>query len=241
MARIAHMVAQAQAARSPTERFVERFAARYTPLVIALAVLLAFGPLRFQSPETAPAPVPAWATDATPVGQVSLRPTHKVGAFTYRCGECHRIYPWPRAAGGEFTKHSGIHLEHGINSRCLNCHHPTNREAFVDDFGHEIPWDQPQEMCAKCHGPVYRDWQHGSHGRINGYWDTQRGEQVRLQCTACHDPHHPPFQPLASAPPPHTLRMKPQHVAPHSGARNPLRLGYINHAGDDAAVPGEEP
>ena len=43
LSRIAHMVAQAQAARSPTERFVERFAARYTPLVIALAVLLAFG------------------------------------------------------------------------------------------------------------------------------------------------------------------------------------------------------
>ena len=44
LSRIAHMVAQAQAARSPTERFVERFAARYTPLVIALAVLLAFCP-----------------------------------------------------------------------------------------------------------------------------------------------------------------------------------------------------
>ncbi|MBN2296629.1 MAG: cation-translocating P-type ATPase, partial [Pirellulales bacterium] len=40
LSRIAHMVSQAQAARSPTERFVERFAARYTPLVIVLAILL---------------------------------------------------------------------------------------------------------------------------------------------------------------------------------------------------------
>lgn len=44
LARIARLVSQAQAARSPTERFVDRFAARYTPLVIVLAVLLAFAP-----------------------------------------------------------------------------------------------------------------------------------------------------------------------------------------------------
>ncbi len=44
LARIARLVSQAQASRSPTERFVDRFAARYTPLVIALAVVLAFGP-----------------------------------------------------------------------------------------------------------------------------------------------------------------------------------------------------
>ena len=44
LSRIAHMVSQAQASRSPTERFIDRFAARYTPLVIGLAVVLAFGP-----------------------------------------------------------------------------------------------------------------------------------------------------------------------------------------------------
>jgi len=44
LAHIARMVEQAQASRSPTERFVDYFARRYTPAVIFLAVLLAFVP-----------------------------------------------------------------------------------------------------------------------------------------------------------------------------------------------------
>ena len=43
LARIARLVEQAQAARSPTERFIDRFAARYTPLVIGMAVFMALG------------------------------------------------------------------------------------------------------------------------------------------------------------------------------------------------------
>lgn len=41
LARIVQMVEQAQAARAPTQRFVDRFAQVYTPLVFALACLLA--------------------------------------------------------------------------------------------------------------------------------------------------------------------------------------------------------
>jgi Cd2+/Zn2+-exporting ATPase len=44
LAHIARLVEQAQAARSPTERFVDHFARRYTPTVILLAVLLACVP-----------------------------------------------------------------------------------------------------------------------------------------------------------------------------------------------------
>ena len=49
IARIVHMVEQAQASRAPTARFIERFSAVYTPAVVAVAVLtvlvppLAFG------------------------------------------------------------------------------------------------------------------------------------------------------------------------------------------------------
>ena len=44
LAQIRRLVEQAQASRSPTERFVDRFARRYTPSVIALAVVLALFP-----------------------------------------------------------------------------------------------------------------------------------------------------------------------------------------------------
>ena len=49
IARIVHLVEEAQASKSPTARFIERFSARYTPFVILVAVLtvlvppLAFG------------------------------------------------------------------------------------------------------------------------------------------------------------------------------------------------------
>ncbi|QNP59723.1 heavy metal translocating P-type ATPase [Paenacidovorax monticola] len=41
LSRIVHAVEQAQASRAPTQRFVDRFAAVYTPIVFVLAVLLA--------------------------------------------------------------------------------------------------------------------------------------------------------------------------------------------------------
>lgn len=48
LARIIHAVEQAQASRAPTQRFIDRFAAVYTPAVFALALLTALGwPLVF--------------------------------------------------------------------------------------------------------------------------------------------------------------------------------------------------
>jgi Cd2+/Zn2+-exporting ATPase len=44
LAHIARQVEQAQVHRAPTARFVDQFARRYTPVVIVLAVLIAFGP-----------------------------------------------------------------------------------------------------------------------------------------------------------------------------------------------------
>jgi len=44
LAHVRRLIEQAEAARSPTQRFVDRFAARYTPAVIALAVCLATVP-----------------------------------------------------------------------------------------------------------------------------------------------------------------------------------------------------
>jgi len=92
-------------------------------------------------------------------------------------------------------------LRHGENRFCLNCHHPTNRNAFVDYDGSEIPQKDVVLLCGKCHGPVYRDWKAGVHGRQNGFWKADLGEKTKLRCIQCHDPHQPKFQPMKPLPP----------------------------------------
>lgn len=215
--------------------------ALWVPVVLlAFAAVWAANPLPFLNPVPAATRIPSWATDTTPVRQPKLKPNYVAGVFTYRCSDCHRIIPSPAETDRKLTQHKEIQLEHGLNTRCFNCHHRTNRDAFVDDYGNEIPWDQPQLLCAKCHGPVYRDWQHGAHGRTNGYWDTSRGTQTRRKCIECHDPHRPPFQPLVPAPGPHTLRMGPHEFGAHGQGHDPLRLGEHRGTPDEDVVSEEK-
>jgi hypothetical protein len=196
------------------------------PLVLfALAGVLLRGPWQFIDPTPPPTVVPAWATDTTPVRRPTLKPEIKLAGYTYTCSDCHRLFESPLETTRSLTQHRDIVLQHGINTRCFNCHHRTNRDAYVDDWGREIPADQPQMLCAKCHGPVYRDWLKGAHGRTNGYWNTRLGAQQRRKCIECHDPHRPPFPPLKPAPPPDTLRMGDQEFPPeHETIADPLRI-----------------
>ena len=205
--------------------------------LFAFAVILAFNPLPFHSPAAPPVAVTAWATDISPVRHVKPTPEYQAGVFFYRCSDCHKILP-PRASNAVRTvaQHREIVLKHGINTWCLSCHHPENRDAFVDERGGEIPWDRSELLCSKCHGPVYRDWQHGAHGRTNGYWDKSRGEQTRRTCIECHHPHQPPFPPMHPAPGPNTLRMGPQGDESHPAGRNPLQLSrQMDTGGQDGA------
>ncbi|TWU41966.1 hypothetical protein Poly41_02620 [Novipirellula artificiosorum] len=206
-------------------------------VLLATAAFLVLGPLAFRSPVGEPAAVADWVTDTTPVRSPAMAPLFKTRVYTFKCSECHKVLPSPPETLRTLTQHTDIKLQHGINTRCFNCHHPKNRDAFIDDLGDEIPWDQPQLVCAKCHGPVYRDWQHGSHGRSNGYWDAEQGEQTRRKCIECHDPHHPPFQRMQPAPGPSTLRMGPQDVASDDHSHNPLMISQQSN--DDRAGNGE--
>lgn len=203
----------------------------------ALAAALWAYPRSFVSPAAPARRVAAWVTDPSPVRHPKLRPEIELAGFTYRCSDCHRLFPSPLETTRSLTQHRNIVLKHGINTRCFNCHHPTNRDAYVDDWGHEIPADQPQLVCAKCHGPVYRDWLNGAHGRTNGYWDASRGPRERRKCIECHDPHEPPFPPMTPAPGPDTLRMGDQHfVNEHEGVPNPLRIRHSPEPGEEAAA-----
>ncbi len=80
-------------------------------------------------------------------------------------------------------------LQHGRGALwCLSCHSATQRDKLVDNFGNEISFNQPQKLCGKCHGPIYRDWRDGIHGKRIGMWKTD-GKKRWWTCTECHNPH----------------------------------------------------
>lgn len=169
--------------------------------------------------------------DKTPPRQTTGLNLVKMG-WSYDCMECHRALDSKWHRDKPLVEHENIHLDHGNNRFCLNCHHPTNRNVFVDYDGSEIPEKDVVLLCAKCHGPVYRDWEAGAHGRLNGYWDTDKGPQTRLRCIQCHDPHSPVFKPLHPLPPPSNPKHAPggSHGGAASGDTAPAPS---HHAGTD--------
>jgi len=84
---------------------------------------------------------------------------------------------------------SSLQLQHGRGGMwCLDCHHPTQRNKLIDNFGNQISLNQPQKLCGKCHGPIFRDWRDGIHGKRIGEWASD-GKKRWFVCTECHDPH----------------------------------------------------
>ena len=82
-----------------------------------------------------------------------------------------------------------MQLKHGKGGIwCMDCHHPTNRTKLTDNFGSEVSFNQPQKLCGKCHGQVYRSWRNGIHGKRIGMWD-KGGKKRWWVCTECHNPH----------------------------------------------------
>ncbi len=116
--------------------------------------------------------------------------------WAYNCMECHKLFPAKWHYDRPMAEHREIVLEHGNNRFCLNCHNPENRNAFVDYDGAEIPQSDVVQLCAKCHGTIYRDWQAGVHGRVNGFWNASLGAKTKLKCIQCHDPHSPKLKPI---------------------------------------------
>jgi nitrate/TMAO reductase-like tetraheme cytochrome c subunit len=108
--------------------------------------------------------------------------------------------------------HEDIVLQHGRNKRnnnCFNCHDQDAMDHLRTRDGRRLTMEQTSLLCASCHGPTYRDWEVGIHGRTSGYWNRAMGEAIRLDCTDCHNPHSPAFPKMAPAP-------KPNHL--HRGA-----------------------
>ncbi|MCB9913758.1 MAG: hypothetical protein H6828_01255 [Planctomycetes bacterium] len=149
-----------------------------------------------------------------------------IGGIEQRCSACHAIFPSTQDAPAARLQHTEIVLEHGLNDRCDNCHDKGDHDGFVLYGGRVVGFDDVQLLCAKCHGPTFRDWERGVHGKTLGSWVVGSDAQRRLLCTECHDPHHPAFTPYVPLPGPHTLRQHAteRHADEHDHeAYNPLR------------------
>jgi len=105
-------------------------------------------------------------------------------------------------------EHSDIVMGHGSHNRnniCYNCHDEQNLELLQTRDGRELKMAESPPLCGSCHGPSYREWEAGAHGRTGGYWNLALGELKRQICVDCHNPHHPKIPQQKPAPRPHLL------------------------------------
>lgn len=112
-------------------------------------------------------------------------------------------------------EHSNIEMGHGSHDRnnlCYNCHNEANLVTLQLRDGRELKFDNSPPLCGSCHGPTYRDWEAGAHGRTAGHWDAKSGAAQRLACVNCHNPHSPHIPTRAPAPGPHSLHELPAAV-----------------------------
>lgn len=107
--------------------------------------------------------------------------------------------------------HTNDVAQHGRtigNDHCFNCHDPTSLTELHTPGGKKLKLTESTLLCASCHGPSYRDWQEGVHGRHNGFWNAKLGATDRKDCTSCHDPHAPVLPRLKPLPPPFRTVLK---------------------------------
>ena len=202
-------------------------------LFFALAGWFAFGDRSSSMPDDLGGSAAA-AVDLSWLDPLALRevmadpPTARIAGLDMRCSECHSLFDSRRERQFDRQQHTHLVHDHGLNDRCFNCHayHDHNQLALYDD--EMVGFEESTQLCAKCHGPTWRDWEQGMHGRTAGTWRSGDERRVRLVCVQCHDPHAPAFPPMEPLPGPDTLRMRatlpcPDHV-PGLAVRDPLAV-----------------
>ena len=136
------------------------------------------------------------------------------------CVTCHSLdglgAEVPTSAADLGGPHAGLHFDHGSNT-CSSCHNPEDITQLRLANGVSLPMRETMTLCAQCHGSQFRDYQHGAHGGMRGYWDRTRGPRERNHCIDCHDPHAPRY-PIYMPMPPPADRVPP--VRPHPEARH---------------------
>lgn len=164
------------------------------------------------TPPAPPAPPAASAAGAEVVRKPAGPPSIPTGTVdekgrpvTVACATCHATKPAvPDARVGRplVTFHQGLGGHHA-NLSCVSCHNPADGYASLRlADGKAVPYTEVMTLCAQCHGPQYRDYQHGAHGGMTGHWDLSKGGRARNNCVDCHPPHAPKYPTVFPAPGP---------------------------------------
>lgn len=133
------------------------------------------------------------------------------------CSTCHAAGSAPALssrAGAPEVFHTGVRVAHG-ELTCESCHAPEDRTKLRLADGRSRDFAEVVSLCGQCHGPQRRDYEHGAHGGMSGYWDLTRGPRARNSCVACHAAHAPSIPRVQPAPPPRDRFLSP--AAPRSG------------------------
>lgn len=214
-------------------RPTRRTPAWWVPTVfMGLAAWLVFAPPGAPVPVESTAPFDRARIDPSPVrSPLGDPPRVMIDGYERVCQECHKLFESAPETPRRLTQHTQLVLDHGLNDRCFNCHDRDNRNRLALPGTRTVAFTEVDQLCGKCHGPTWRDWQQGMHGRVDGYWLEQAGASRRLTCTHCHDPHAPAFGALVPLPGPNTLRMGPQPHHEEAGPEqpNPLRKWATPH------------
>jgi hypothetical protein len=194
------------------------------PVFLALAAWFLFGPRTVDVVLPERAAVARDALTAIPRAAMGHPPTARIGGYDQTCMNCHALFPAAAEPARELRQHAHVMLRHGNNDQCYHCHDREDRDRLRLLNGRVYRFDQSEQLCAQCHGPTYRQWQLGTHGKTIGSWMPE-ARQRRLTCTECHDPHAPAQPPLKPLPAPRLrfATVASDHDPHHEPPRSPLR------------------
>jgi hypothetical protein len=105
------------------------------------------------------------------------------------CSECHKLFTTPPGENKALVQHKDIVMNHGMNTRCLNCHDGDDRDKLVLHDGRRWLFGGAAAVRAVPRHGVPR--LAARHAREDVGLVGRRMEAPRLACNECHDPHAP--------------------------------------------------
>lgn len=140
------------------------------------------------------------------LGALEVQAPHSPqGVARIACATCHGIAgdkaALPTSTAQMGVMHRGLTVKHG-DLACAACHDKNEVQLLHLADGTTVPMEDAIQLCGQCHGTQLRDYRHGAHGGMRGYWDEERGERQRNHCVDCHAPHAPAIGQFTPLPPP---------------------------------------